>query len=97
VPDTNSTSALDNAYNDAENTPSNGVSPCPAKTWFRVRLLDEDGVPIANEDFIVVDSAGARHEGKLDSNGEFYIEPTIPTGQCTVQFPNIHLNPKKRK
>ena len=52
---------------------------------------------MAQEDFIVVDSAGARHQGKLDENGEFYIPPSIPEGKCTVQFPNIHLNPKMRK
>jgi hypothetical protein len=59
--------------------------------------MDEDSQSMAGEDYIVVDSAGARHEGKLDQNGEFYIPPSIPDGQCTVQFPNIHLNPKKRQ
>ena len=93
----NPASTLDSAYDDGDQAPQNGVAPCPALTWFRVRLVDEDGEPMADEDFIVVDSAGARHEGKLDQNGEFYIPPSIPIGQCTVQFPNIHLNPKKRK
>jgi len=96
-PNQNSASALDTAYNDGDNAPQDGVAPCPANTWFRVRLVDEDGQIMAGEDFIVVDSAGARHEGKLDQNGEFYIPPSIPFGKCTVQFPNVHLNPKKRK
>ena len=93
----NSASTLDSAHDDGDNSPPDGVAPCPGKTWFRVRLTDEDGQPMAHEDFIVVDSAGARHQGKLDENGEFYIPPSLPEGKCTVQFPNIHLNPKKRK
>jgi hypothetical protein len=66
-------------------------------TWFRARLVDEDGSPIANEDYILVDSTGARTEGKLDGNGEVYIPPTLPHGECTISFPNIHLNPRKRQ
>jgi hypothetical protein len=62
-----------------------------------MRLLDEDGQPMAGEDYVVVDSAGANHKGKLDENGEFYIPPTLPEGECTINFPNIHLNPRKRK
>ena len=91
-------SSPDAAYHDGQNAPpKNGVVPCPQSSWFRVCLIDEDGVPTAGEDFIVIDSAGARHEGKLDQNGEFYIPPSIPTGQCTVRFPNVHLNPRKRQ
>lgn len=67
------------------------------KTWFRVQLLDEDGDVMAGEDYVVVDSAGANRKGKLDSNGELYIPPILPEGECTVNFPNIHLNPRKRK
>lgn len=60
-------------------------------------LNDEDGEPMAGEDYQVVDSAGATHKGKLDDNGEFYIPPTLPAGNCKIQFPNIHLNPRKKK
>ena len=67
------------------------------QTWFRARLLDEDGSPMVDEDYILVDSTGARTEGKLDSNGEVYISPTLPHGDCTISFPNIHLNPRKKK
>jgi hypothetical protein len=67
------------------------------KTWFRARLLDEDGEPMANEDYILVDTQGARRKGKLDANGEVYVPPILPPGDCTISFPNIHLNPRKRK
>ena len=55
------------------------------------------GEPCANEDYVLVDSAGSKRTGKLDSNGEVYIPPILPPGDCTIQFPNIHLNPRKRK
>ncbi len=67
------------------------------KTWFRMQLLDEDGQAIAGEDYVVVDSAGTRRQGKLDDNGELYIPPILPVGECSITFPNIHLNPRKRK
>lgn len=71
--------------------------PKPERTWFRAKLIDEDGEPCANEDYILVDSAGSKRTGKLDANGEVYIPPILPPGDCTIQFPNIHLNPRKRK
>jgi hypothetical protein len=76
---------------------SAGSTNSSDKTWFRMRLVDEDGTAMADEDYLVVDSAGTRRQGKLDSNGELYIPAILPPGQCTVSFPNIHLNPRKRK
>jgi hypothetical protein len=76
---------------------SAGTSKAVEKTWFRMQLVDEDGDPMAGEDYVVVDSAGATRKGKLDANGQLYIPPILPPGDCTVSFPNIHLNPRKRK
>jgi hypothetical protein len=79
------------------------VKPEPApprdveKVWFRARLRDEDGISMAGEDYVLVDSTGARTKGKLDANGEVYIPRILPPGDCTINFPNIHLNPRKRK
>jgi len=76
-------------------------APEPAKAddmvWFRARLRDEDGISMAGEDYVLVDSTGARREGKLDANGEVYIPRILPPGDCTISFPKIHLNPRKRK
>jgi hypothetical protein len=71
--------------------------PAAEKTWFRARLLDEDGEPMKGEDYVLVDSEGARREGKLDENGEIYIPPILPPGKCKISFPKMHLNPRKRK
>ena len=67
------------------------------KTWFRAKLVDEEGQPMAGEDYVLVTSDGANRKGKLDANGEVYIPPILPPGDCTISFPNIHLNPLKRK
>ena len=84
----------------AAGSPSRGQSaaipPVIEKTWFRMQLLDEDGDPMAGEDYLVVDTQGCRRQGKLDSNGELYIPPILPPGDCTINFPEIHLNPRKR-
>lgn len=69
----------------------------PAKTWFSMQLLDEDGEPMANEDYEVVDTTGTLRKGKLDANGGLYIPPMLPEGDCSINFPKIHLNPRKRK
>ncbi len=67
------------------------------KTWFRATLKDEDGEPMAGEDYTLIDTDGVKREGKLDPNGEVYIPAILPPGQCTISFPNIHLNPRKKK
>jgi hypothetical protein len=65
--------------------------------WFRTRLLDEDGKPMAGEEYVVVGSDGAKREGRLDANGEMSIPEILPPGDCSVTFPKIHLNPRKKK
>jgi hypothetical protein len=67
------------------------------KTWFRAALKDEDGKPMKDEEYVLVDTDGTKREGKLDANGEVYIPPILPPGKCTITFPKIHLNPRKRK
>jgi hypothetical protein len=98
--------AAQTASDDADSPEDDGgSSPKPPaaraeraeKTWFHARLVDEDGDSMANEDYILVDTQGARRKGKLDANGEVYIPPILPPGDCTISFPNIHLNPRKRK
>jgi hypothetical protein len=86
----------------AADIPQQGAPPpaepkIPAKTWFRAKLLDEKGNPMAGEDYVLVDTDGVKRQGKLDSAGEVYIPPILPPGKCTITFPNIHLNPLKRK
>jgi len=67
------------------------------KTWFRAQLLDEDGQPMVNEDYVLVDSNGTRRTGKLDQDGTVSIPKILVPGNCTISFPNVHLNPRKRR
>ena len=85
------------ATSGGSNKSSDAPPKTPVKTWFRARLLDEEGQPMANEDYVLVDTDGAKRKGKLDSNGEVYSPPLLPVGNCTITFPNIHLNPLKKK
>lgn len=80
-----------------EDTPAPPPPKKEQKTWFKAILKDEDGEPMANEDYILVDTDGVKREGKLDGDGAVYIPSILPPGDCTISFPKIHLNPRKRK
>ena len=67
----------------------------PEKTWVRFKLLDEDGEPMDGEPYRMVDSNGSLRTGKLDKDGCVYIPPILTPGNCTITFPEIHLNPLK--
>jgi hypothetical protein len=67
----------------------------PEKTWVRFRLLDEDGEPMDDEPYEMVDSNGTQRKGKLDKDGTIYIPPILTPGDCTITFPETHLNPLK--
>jgi hypothetical protein len=72
--------------------------PKEEKTWIRVILLDEDGVPMKNEAYSLGLPDGSKRNGKLDADGAVYIPPSLPPDkECTISFPEIHLNPRKKK
>jgi len=97
VADAGQDSSDDSSSGSQNKSKTAGSRKVEPKTWFQMQLLDEDGDPMANEDYSVIDSAGAHRKGKLDSNGSLFIPPILPPGNCVITFPNIHLNPKKRK
>ena len=72
--------------------------PKEEKTWIRVILLDEDGIPMKNEKYSLGLPDGSNRAGKLDADGAVYIPPSLPPDkECTINFPEIHLNPRKKK
>jgi hypothetical protein len=71
------------------------TSKKPEKTWVRFRLLDEDGEPMDEEPYEMVDSNGSQRKGKLDKDGCIYIPSILDPGECTITFPEVHLNPLK--
>ena len=58
------------------------------KDWIEIKLMGEDGKPIANEDYILHMPDGTQVKGKLDSSG-FAIVKQVPPGKVSVEFPNM--------
>lgn len=65
--------------------------------WIEVRLLDEDGVGIANQKCVVVAPDAERHNAYTDSLGTTRIN-AIPRGACKVLYPELDVAalPKSR-
>jgi type VI secretion system secreted protein VgrG len=57
------------------------------KSWVEFKLLDQDG-PIPGERFVLTDSSGEKHTGKVDDEGTARLEK-IPIGRCKVEFPDL--------
>ncbi len=83
------------AKSTGESTETPKEKPKVEKTWVRFRLLDEDGEPMDDEPYEMVDSNGSKRTGKLDKDGCVYIPPILNPGNCIINFPEIHLNPLK--
>jgi hypothetical protein len=56
--------------------------------WIEVKLVDQDGVPVAGEAYKVTLPDGKVDSGTLDHEGFVRIEG-IPPGDCQVTFPNL--------
>jgi hypothetical protein len=86
-----SSSALASAQKEtaAKGTPT-GVAPCPSKKcWIEIVLQDEDGKPIANEEYRIVTPDGSERAGHLDGNGYARLDGLDP-GSCDVTFPKLY-------
>ncbi len=62
--------------------------PAPTTDWIEVRLVGEDGAPIAGERFVVVLPDGSQREGTTDSDGLARLD-NIASGNCRVSFPDL--------
>lgn len=58
------------------------------KTWIEIKLVDQDGNPVANEKYELKLPDGSVQEGSLDAQGRARVEEIDP-GNCTVCFPDI--------
>lgn len=56
--------------------------------WIEIQITDEDGNPLAYEDYILYLPNGEKREGKTDDNG-FVKERDIPSGEISIEFLNI--------
>jgi hypothetical protein len=82
--------ALEAAHDDAMAAPPpEAIQACPKQSWIEIKLLDEDGVPVAREEYKVVSADGRELSGVLDANG-FARVSGIEPGTCKVTFPRLH-------
>lgn len=58
------------------------------KDWIEIELKDENGNPMAEEEYILRLTNGEIRNGKLDKNG-YKKEENIPPTTCKVEFVNI--------
>lgn len=69
-----------------------GVAPCPyhggPQGWIEIRLVAENGAPVADVRYRVVLPDGAERRGKLDAQGCAFIGG-FPEGTCRVAFPDL--------
>lgn len=68
--------------------PGPGPKDDPKKTWIEIRLVDANGDPIPDEEFILHCPDGTAKKGKLDPKGRKRYEGVEP-GEYTVSFPDI--------
>jgi hypothetical protein len=60
----------------------------PTKTWVAIRLVDDEGNPIAGQQYRLLLPDGSPKEGKLDDSGEVWVE-NIDAGKCEVSFSQL--------
>ena len=70
---------------------SQGGSPvqkCPASSWVRIELLDDDDEPVAGAAYRVEASDGEVFEGRTGADGGATISGMKPGGPVKVTFPD---------
>ena len=68
----------------------------PDKTsWVEIELVDDDGLPVAFEPYVIDLPDGSEIQGNLDGRGQARIEGIDP-GTCQITFPNRDAKDWKR-
>ncbi len=72
------------------------IAPCPAsRTWIEIRLVDQDGRPVAGERYQLRLPDTSLMEGTLDADGAARYEGIV-VGQCHVSFPGFEAQEWKK-
>ncbi|TFH64329.1 MAG: hypothetical protein E4G91_06150 [Candidatus Zixiibacteriota bacterium] len=58
------------------------------KDWLEMRVRGRDGLPTANEHYILTLPDGTTREGDLDQDGRALLED-LPPGPCHISVPNV--------
>jgi uncharacterized Zn-binding protein involved in type VI secretion len=68
--------------------PFAAANPAPATVWTEIELVDDDGLPVPGEAFVVTTADGRSIEGALDANGHARLDGLEP-GSYRVDFPRL--------
>jgi len=60
----------------------------PATVWTEIELVNDGGLPVPGEAFVVTTPDGRSIEGALDANGYARLDDLEP-GSCRVHFPRL--------
>jgi hypothetical protein len=58
------------------------------KDWIEIKLKNQSGSPIPDEEYVLTFPDGSQRKGKVDELGNA-IEKDIPPGSCKIDFPNL--------
>jgi nucleoid-associated protein YgaU len=62
--------------------------PPTSKSWIGIVLLDQDGTPVPNRPYRVIQPDGTTVDGTLDSNGTAFVR-SIDPGSCKIWCPYV--------
>jgi hypothetical protein len=62
------------------------AAECPVSHWIEIELVGEDGVGIANEEYLIVAPDNVEYRGTTDAAGIARVDGIVK-GVCKVNFP----------
>jgi hypothetical protein len=87
---------MSSAAGPAAAPPDDTVVVSPVKTsWVEIELIDDEGLPLAFEPYVIELPDGSEIQGTLDGRGQARIEGIDP-GTCQVTFPDRDAKDWKR-
>jgi hypothetical protein len=69
--------------------PPQKEEPPPKGAWIELELVNQDGEPVANRSFRILQKGNVVREGMTNAAGFARIEPLAP-GPCDVEFPDLN-------
>ena len=76
-----------NAPDNAANTKPVPLAP-EVDPWIEVKLMDENGDPVANQSYTIKDSEDVEHKGKTDAKGVARVSK-LAEGDCEIRFDDL--------
>jgi hypothetical protein len=80
--------AAENARTQSELRSKPDAAKKAGKTWIEIRLVDQDGEPVAGAAYRLRITDGSVREGKLGAEGSVRV-PGLEPGTCEVSFPEF--------